>query len=142
MGANTYNNIQIVPGSGVLTFTGAFTFANMTMASAGTKTVKFTKTITYTMTGTDFLNTAGTSTSLVTIDTDDGAGTWTLNKTSGTVNSDYLSLTRSVASGGASFYAGPTSHSTDGGSNTGWVFTAAPGGGVTLRLLSLLGCGT
>ncbi|OGD62628.1 hypothetical protein A2215_00765 [Candidatus Berkelbacteria bacterium RIFOXYA2_FULL_43_10] len=115
-GTKTYNNITIAPGSGILTFSGAFTFANMTMSSAGTKTVKFTKSTTYTMTGTSFLS--GTSGNLVTVDTNDGTGQWTLSKTSGTVICDYVAMTRSNATGGASFYLGANSTATG---STGWV---------------------
>lgn len=128
LGNNTYRDIIITPSANATTFSGAFTFRNMTMASAGAKTVKFTKSNTVTLTGNEFLS--GTAGALITIDTNDGTGTWTLNKTTEIINSDYLNLTRSAASGGASFYAGPLSHSTDGGGNTGWVFTAAPPSGL------------
>jgi hypothetical protein len=39
---------------------------------------------------------------------------------------DYVSLKDSTATGGASFYAG--ANSTDVSGNTGWTFTAPPGG--------------
>ncbi len=45
-------------------------------------------------------------------------------KTGGRVVSDYLVLSGSAASGGASFYAG--ANSTDSGSNTGWLFRNCP----------------
>ncbi|MBU2595689.1 fibronectin type III domain-containing protein, partial [Patescibacteria group bacterium] len=99
----------------------AFTFANMTMASAGTKTVKFTKSTTYTMTGSNFLN--GTAGNLITVDSDDGATQWTLSKSSGMVVADYVSMNRSNATGGASFYL--TANSTMTGS-TGWVIDNTP----------------
>jgi hypothetical protein len=122
-GTNTYNNITIAPGSGVLTFSGAFTFANMTMASAGTKTVKFTKSTQYNMTGTSFLS--GTSGNVVTIDSDDGATAFTLSKSSGIVTSNYLSLKNSTATGGAKWYG---ANSTNAGNNSGWMFSAkSPG---------------
>lgn len=47
-----------------------------------------------------------------------------LSKSSGIVNSDFLNITRSNATGGAGWYAG--ANSTNGGNNTGWIFTAAP----------------
>ena len=53
-GTATYNNIVITPGTGKLVFTGAFTFANIRMASAGSRTINFTSGTVYTMTGTDF----------------------------------------------------------------------------------------
>jgi hypothetical protein len=97
MVGHTYNNITIAPGAGILTFSDAFTFANMTMASAGTKTVKFTKSTTYTMTGTNFLN--GTAGNLVTVDSDDGATQFTLTKASGTIIGDYLNMSRAAITG-------------------------------------------
>ena len=51
----------------------------------------------------------------------------TLNKTSGTVGVDYMSIRDSTATGGADWYAG--ANSTNVSNNTGWIFTAAPGAG-------------
>lgn len=48
----------------------------------------------------------------------------TLSQASGTVAGDYLYLKDSLASGGATFYAG--SHSTDVSNNSGWLFTDPP----------------
>jgi hypothetical protein len=122
-GTSVYNNITIAPGSGVLTFSGAFSFANMTMSGAGTKTVKFTKSTQYTMTGTSFLS--GTSGNVVTIDSDDGATAFTLSKSSGIVTSNYLSIKNSTATGGAKWYG---ANSTNNGNNSGWMFGAkSPG---------------
>ncbi|MDH4358810.1 MAG: fibronectin type III domain-containing protein [Candidatus Berkelbacteria bacterium] len=121
-GGQIYNNITISPSAtNVLTFFNAFTFANMTMASAGTKTVKFTKDTTYTMTGTNFLN--GTAGNLVTIDSDDGVTQWTLLKASGMVVCDYVSMNRSNATGGATFYLTANSSGTG---NTGWITDNTP----------------
>ena len=58
------------------------------------------------------------------------AASHTLSKASGTVSSDFLSVSRSTATGGAGWYAG--ANSTDGGNNSGWIFTAPPGGGYTI----------
>ncbi len=53
------------------------------------------------------------------------AATHTLSKAaSGVVDCDYLSVSQSIATGGATFFAGD--NSTDGGSNTGWIFKKAP----------------
>jgi len=49
----------------------------------------------------------------------------TLSKASGTVSSDYLNITYSTATGGATWYAG--ANSVNNGGNTGWIFTAPPG---------------
>ena len=75
LGANTYKDIIITPSSQYVNFSGAFTFANMTMASAGAKTVKFTTPTSYTMTGTDFFtgnSTAPTTTAIISGDTLNG----------------------------------------------------------------------
>jgi len=48
----------------------------------------------------------------------------TLSKSSGTVSVDYLSIGNSIATGGATWYAG--ANSVDVGNNTGWIFTAPP----------------
>lgn len=53
-GTATYNDISIAPGTGQLTFSGAFTFNNMILASDGIKNIVFTAGITYTMTGDTF----------------------------------------------------------------------------------------
>jgi hypothetical protein len=66
---------------------------------------------------------SGTAGNLITIDSVTAAS-HTLSKASGTVSSDYLSISRSTATGGASWYAG--ANSTNGGNNSGWVFTAPP----------------
>ncbi|MFA5157621.1 MAG: fibronectin type III domain-containing protein [Patescibacteria group bacterium] len=126
-GTKTYNNILIAPGTAVLTFSGAFTFANMTMASAGTRTVKFTSGTTYTMTGSNFLN--GTSGNLVTIDSSDGSTQFTLTKASGMVIADYVSVSHSNVTGGAKWFV--TSNSTpypdpNINGNTGWLTDPTP----------------
>lgn len=66
-GTTTFKDIIITPGSGVLTFSGAFTFANMRMSTDGAKTIKFTSGTTYTMTGSDFFTGNSTAPSLSTI---------------------------------------------------------------------------
>lgn len=68
-------------------------------------------------------NVRGTAGNLVTIDSSTTSA-HTLSKSSGTVSADYLSISYSTATGGATWYAG--ANSTDGGNNTGWIFTAAP----------------
>jgi hypothetical protein len=56
----------------------------------------------------------GTSGKLMTVTGD-------VTKINGVVSCDFLSISSSDATGGAKFFAG--ANSTDGGSNTGWVFT-------------------
>jgi hypothetical protein len=82
-----------------------------------------------TSTFTDF-NLSGTVGNLITI-ASVTAATHTLSKASGTVSSNYLSITNSIATGGATWNAG--ANSTNGGGNTGWIF-----GGPTGSFFSVL----
>lgn len=52
-----------------------------------------------------------------------GIGQHTLSKSSGTVECDYLDISNSNATGGATWYAG--SHSVDTDNNDGWIFSDA-----------------
>ncbi len=74
------------------------------------------------------LTISGSAGHLITFATSNGsapsANPHSLKCSSGTISCDYLSISRSNASGGASFYAG--ANSTDGGNNSGWIFTAPP----------------
>lgn len=53
------------------------------------------------------------------LDTLSGTGQFTLSKSSGTVECEYLDISNSVATGGATWIA---KHSIDSGNNTGWIF--------------------
>lgn len=75
-----------------------------------------------TTTSFDNFSLRGSSGNLVTIGSISASSPYsTVSKTSGVVSCDYLNITRSVATGGAQWYAG--SHSVDGGNNTGWIFS-------------------
>ncbi len=78
----------------------------------------------------------GTVSSIITITSDTLGQPFYLVKTSGIVGCDYLSLTDSIASGGATFYAG--SHSTDVSGNSGWLFSDYPGSN-GISFMSLFG---
>jgi hypothetical protein len=106
-------------GAGTLTITGSNTFQNITN-SVQPATVLFTAGTTNTFTNDFDLN--GTSGNLVTIGSVTPASTFTLSKSSGTVDVSFCSISDSIATGGAAWYAGTTS--TNGGNNTGWLFTA------------------
>jgi hypothetical protein len=117
-GGLTYYTIS-QGGAGALTVSGSNTFTTISNAVQPT-TFTFTSGTTQTVTN---FNVSGTSGNLVTI----GATTTsaaTLSKPTGTINSNYLSISYSTATGGASWYAG--ANSTNGGNNTGWTFTAVP----------------
>lgn len=109
-------------GAGVLTVSGNNTFKDW---SATTKPSQFTVTTGTTQTFQSF-TLSGTAGNLVTIRNSStvGANAHTFTKPSGTVNVDYLDIQRSNATGGAAWYAG--ANSTNSGTNTGWIFTAAP----------------
>jgi hypothetical protein len=106
-------------GAGALTITGSNTFQNITN-SVQPATVLFTAGTTNTFTNDFDLN--GTSGNLITINSVTAASTFTLSKASGTVDVSFCSIKDSIATGGAAWYAGTTS--TNGGNNTGWLFTA------------------
>lgn len=68
----------------------------------------------------------GSVDNLITLDRLNGLASdqFTLSKASGTVECDYLNISNSNATGGATWYAG--SHSADTANNDGWIFTDAP----------------
>jgi hypothetical protein len=123
-GGSTFNCTLNQGGAGALTITGSNTFGNITNTykSTGATSILFTAGTTSTFTD---WNASGESTRLLTIGSVTAAS-HTLSKSSGTVSSDFLSISRSTATGGAGWYAG--ANSTDGGNNTGWIFTAPPSG--------------
>jgi hypothetical protein len=118
-GGSTFNCTLNQGGAGALTITGSNTFSNITN-TVQPASVLFTAGTTSTFSN---FNLSGTSGNLITIGSVTAAS-HTLSKASGTVSSDYLSVSRSTATGGAAWYAG--ANSTDGGNNSGWIFTAPP----------------
>ena len=118
-GGSTFNCTLNQGGAGALTITGSNTFSNITN-TVQPASVLFTAATTSTFTN---FNLSGTSGNLITIGSVTAAS-HTLSKASGTVSSDFLSISRSTATGGAGWYAG--ANSTDGGNNSGWIFTAPP----------------
>ena len=102
-------------GDCTYTFSGTNTFGDF--ATKATKhTLAFTTGTTTTFTGT--ITCVGSAGNYITLrSTTSTAFTW--SKSSGTVNCDYLNLSKSTASGGATFNAG--SNTIDGGGNTGWT---------------------
>jgi hypothetical protein len=118
-GGSTYNCTLNQGGAGALTITGSNTFTNITN-TVQPASVLFTAGTTSTFSNFSLSGTAG---NLITIGSVTAAS-HTLSKASGTVSSDFLSISRSTATGGAGWYAG--ANSTDGGNNSGWIFTAPP----------------
>ena len=118
-GGSTFNCTLNQGGAGALTITGSNTFSNITN-TVQPASVLFTAGTTSTFSNFSLSGTAG---NLITIGSVTAAS-HTLSKASGTVSSDFLSVSRSTATGGAGWYAG--ANSTNGGNNTGWIFTAPP----------------
>lgn len=118
-GGSTYNCTLNQGGAGALTITGSNTFNDITN-TVQPASVLFTAGTTSTFSNFSLSGTAG---NLITIGSVTAAS-HTLSKASGTVSSDFLSISRSTATGGAGWYAG--ANSTDGGNNSGWIFTAPP----------------
>lgn len=133
-GGSTFNCVLQQAGAGDLTITGSNSFLDLQATVAGQPSIiLFTAGTTSTFTN---FTLAGTAGNLVTIGSATAAS-HTLSKASGTVSVSYLSISRSTATGGATWYAGASS--TNGGNNTGWLFTAPPsgtsvtiGGGITI----------
>jgi voltage-gated potassium channel Kch len=107
-------------GAGSLSITGNNTFADITNTNPTACTIIFPNATT---TVSEF-NASGTSGNLLTLARTGASGTFTLSKTSGVVGVNYISVSNSVATGGATWYAG--ANSTDAGNNTGWIFANAP----------------
>lgn len=118
-GGSAFNCTLNQGGAGALTITGSNTFLDITN-TVQPASVLFTAGTTSTFSNFSLSGTAG---NLITIGSVTAAS-HTLSKASGTVSADYLSISRSTATGGASWYAG--ANSTNGGNNSGWVFTAPP----------------
>jgi len=120
-GGKTYKNM-LVNGAGTRTvfFTGANTFENFTIIAP--RTVTFPSSTTTTINA-EFIA-VGSLGKIITINASSLGTQAMLSKSSGIVNADYLSLRDSGAIGGATWYAG--THSTDGGNNSGWLFTSPP----------------
>lgn len=116
--STVYNCTLNQGGAGALTVTGNNTFSNITN-TVQPASVLFTAGSTNSFTQFNLNGTAGNLITLGSVT----AASHTLSKASGVVNSNYLSISRSTATGGATWYAG--ANSTNGGNNTGWSFSSA-----------------
>lgn len=117
-GGNAYSKLTIggATSTSTTTISGANTFGEI----ASTKTVAHTIVFPNATTTVGTFSVTGTVGNVVTI-----SGTSTLLKSGGgVVSSNYLSISSSTATPAGTWYAG--ANSTDGGGNTGWIFTAAP----------------
>ena len=103
-------------GAGALTITGTNTFYNITNTTQPAS-VTFTAATTTTF---KYFSLSGNAGNLVTI-TSATAANHTLSMSRGVANTQYMSISRSTATGGAGWIAAT---STNGGTNAGWVFAA------------------
>lgn len=111
-------------GAGVITVTGANTFADITNTVQPTGFILPSSTVTTVST----LTLAGTSGSLVTIDSSTGGIQASLSKASGSITVSYLDIQDSLATGGATWNA-DNGTNVNSGNNTGWVFPVVPSTG-------------
>ncbi len=124
-GGLTYNNLRInKTGTGSITFAGSNTFNVFSMTSSAVHSIIFTNGTTTTFASWTVMGTPG---NVYTIAASLGANYNFVKTGGGVVSVDYLSISRSQATPANTWYAG--THSTDGGNNTGWNFTAPPASG-------------
>ena len=120
----TYGSITFsgdnITVAGSNTFTGTFAVNNAALANGLKLTSGTTQTV-------GAFSTNGSAGNLAILVSTSAGSAATLSKASGTVSVDYMSIKDSTATGGAAWYAGANSTSVSG--NTGWTFTAPPGGG-------------
>ena len=132
LGNVEWGNIVIIPSATLgITFSGNFSFADMSMSKAGSRAVKFTGGSSVTMTGDTFLT--GTDGAPITI-TSTNTKQFTLSKSSeGYVSSDWLIIDYCTVDAATNWYAG--ANSIDGGHNGSptWTFSAPPSGRRRLR---------
>lgn len=132
MGAFAFNDIVLTPSSvRSHKFSGNFSFANMSMASAGALTVTFAGGSSVTMTGDTFLSgTDGAPITITSMDTNQ----FTLSKSSeGYVSSDWLVIDYCTVDSADKWYAGANSVNSGHNGTPTWTF-AAPYTGLPMYL--------
>lgn len=114
-----FSNVWFDRGAstGGITITGANTFAEFKDTGTATHTITFPNSTT-TVTS---WNVNGTAGNLITLQRTGASGNWTISDTTGTNASSYISISNSIATGGATWNANDGT-STNGGGNTGWNF--------------------
>lgn len=117
-GGSVYNCTINQGGAGALTITGNNTFNDITN-TVQPASILFTAGTTTTFNN---FNLNGTAGNLITIGSVIAAS-HTLSKASGTVSVNYLSISRSIATGGATWEAFTTNGNVNGGNNLGWIFS-------------------
>ncbi len=134
-GGGSYNRVEFYTASSqFFRFFGATINEFYIDASAGAKIVSFQEGLTYNIG--QFTRDAGTNVITIrSLDFNGGTATSSHNlvKTGGgVVPLNYMSVSRSTATPSNTWYAG--NNNTDGGNNSGWLFTGAPSGGMFMFL--------
>lgn len=130
-GSKTYGTLTytVAGSTGILNITGSNTFTTINFSDVtNARTLQFTASTTTTYTN---FNVNGTSGKLMTIGSITAASHTLAKAGGGTISCDYLSISRSTATPGSTWYAG--TNSTDAGNNSGWIFTAPPAGGSDIK---------
>ena len=124
-GGSTYNCTINQGGAGALTITGSNSFSDITNTrnTVSATSILFTAGTTSTFTN---WNANGAFGKLLTIGSVTAAS-HTLSKASGTVNASFLSISRSTATGGATWNALTTNGNVNGGNNAGWILSLSSG---------------
>jgi hypothetical protein len=124
-GTFTHNSGTISWNGGSQTSTGSTTFYNLSVTGSSARTVTFTAGSTTSVANNGTLTLSGASAQLLTLQSSSGSD-WNLqvSNTGTTVNVDYVSVSRSNASGYKQIDASDGT-SVDGGNNTNWLFAAA-----------------
>lgn len=128
-GGLTYGILKytVSGATATLAIGGSNSFSGIQFSDASNaRTLQFTAATTTTIRSASGWQVNGTSGKLMTV-TSGTAATHTITCASGTISSDYLNVSYSIATGGARFFAG--ANSTDSLNNTGWYF-AAPSNGL------------
>jgi hypothetical protein len=105
--------------AGTISINNSNTFTTIANGTNGT-TFSFAASSTTTVTN---WNVSGASGNLISLKSNTPGTPFILSKSSGTVSSNYLSITDSTATGGATWYAGV--NSINNGGNTGWIFSSS-----------------
>lgn len=114
-----YNCTLELAGAVTLSISGNNTFTTISNTTTGARTFYFASGSTTTVTN---FNVVGTSSNQVTI-TASSTTAATLSKSSGTVTVQYCTISKSTATGGATWKAPTNLGNVDGGTNTGWDFS-------------------
>ncbi len=116
-------NYTLSGSTGGLDITGQSTYSAINFSDASNaRTLRFTAGNTTTFTGAGLVGNGASGRLLVLSSIT--AATHTLSKGPSIMSVDWWNITNSIATGGAAWHAG--ANSTDGGGNTGWLFTAPP----------------